>query len=185
MRPHDGSESGSGGFSSISQQIAFAREQIASTLRTKSSYSSSSGGVGPSEDDVMIREENLKLKQQLEQLQAQVNKLTDRVSKLEAKLSGDVKPPAAKAPAPKDGEDDVDLFGSDDEEDAEAAKVREQRLAEYAAKKSKKPQVVAKSNVILDVKPWDDETDMAELEKCVRSVQMVGLSFLSSQKIII
>ena len=35
--------------------------------------------------------------------------------------------------------------------------------------------VIAKSNIILDVKPWDDETDMAELEKCVRSVQKDGL----------
>lgn len=34
---------------------------------------------------------------------------------------------------------------------------------------------MAKSNVILDVKPWDDETDMAELEKAVRSVEMPGL----------
>lgn len=34
---------------------------------------------------------------------------------------------------------------------------------------------MAKSNVILDVKPWDDETDMAELEKAVRSVEMDGL----------
>ena len=37
------------------------------------------------------------------------------------------------------------------------------------------PQLIAKSNIILDVKPWDDETDMAELEKCVRSIEMDGL----------
>jgi len=83
--------------------------------------------------------------------------------------------PAAKAPAPADDDDDVDLFGSDEEEDAEAAKVREQRLAEYANKKSKKTAVIAKSNVILDVKPWDDETDMKELEKEVRKITMEGL----------
>ena len=35
--------------------------------------------------------------------------------------------------------------------------------------------VVAKSNIVLDVKPWDDETDMKELEKCVRSVACDGL----------
>merc|ERR1712226_692008 len=46
---------------------------------------------------------------------------------------------AAKAEE-EDG-DDVDLFGSDEdeEESEEAAKVREERLAAYAAKKSKKP----------------------------------------------
>ncbi|XP_023281913.1 elongation factor 1-beta [Seriola lalandi dorsalis] len=74
-----------------------------------------------------------------------------------------------------DDDDDIDLFGSDDEEDSEAAKLKEQRLAEYAAKKSKKPALIAKSSILLDVKPWDDETDMAQLEECVRSIQMDGL----------
>ncbi|XP_074497359.1 phenylalanine--tRNA ligase beta subunit [Sebastes fasciatus] len=73
-------------------------------------------------------------------------------------------------------DDDIDLFGSDDEaESAEADRIKEQRLAEYAAKKSKKPALVAKSSILLDVKPWDDETDMAKLEECVRSVSMDGL----------
>jgi len=54
-------------------------------------------------------------------------------------------------------------------------------LAEYAAKKAKKPALVAKSNVILDVKPWDDETDMKELEAAVRSIQMDGLLWGSSK----
>ncbi len=35
--------------------------------------------------------------------------------------------------------------GSDEEEDEEAARVREERLAAYAAKKSKKPGVIAKT----------------------------------------
>lgn len=74
------------------------------------------------------------------------------------------------------GDDDMDLFGSEDEEEAaEAARVKEQRLAEYAAKKSKKPALIAKSSILLDVKPWDDETDMKKLEECVRSVSMEGL----------
>jgi len=145
-------------------------------------------GVQPSEeDDAMIREENLRLKQSLEVLQAQVNKLTDRVSRLESQLTngapaagGDAK--KTSAPASKDEDDDVDLFGSEDEEeDSEAAKIKAQRVAEYAAKKSKKPTLIAKSNVILDVKPWDDETDMKELEKCVRSVEMDGLLWGTSK----
>jgi hypothetical protein len=32
-----------------------------------------------------------------------------------------------------------------------------------------------KSSVLLDVKPWDDETDMKKLEEAVRSVQLEGL----------
>ena len=32
--------------------------------------------------------------------------------------------------------------------------------------KAKKPALVARSSVLLDVKPWDDQTDMAQLEAC-------------------
>ncbi|KAJ0355276.1 hypothetical protein KNSL1_000999 [Colletotrichum chrysophilum] len=61
----------------------------------------------------------------------------------------------AKAPAADEDEDDVDLFGSDDEEeDAEAARIREERLAEYKKKKENKPKTIAKSVVTMDVKPW-------------------------------
>lgn len=78
--------------------------------------------------------------------------------------------------AAADEDDDCDLFGSDDEEEsAEAAKIREDRVKAYADKKSKKPALIAKSSILLDVKPWDDETDMKELEKVVRTVVMEGL----------
>ncbi|XP_030746303.1 probable elongation factor 1-delta isoform X2 [Sitophilus oryzae] len=81
----------------------------------------------------------------------------------------------ASKPADED-DDDIDLFASDsDEESAEAAKIREERLAAYAAKKSKKPALIAKSNIILDVKPWDDETDMKVMEENVRKIQTDGL----------
>uniref|UniRef100_A0A4W5KKY8 Elongation factor 1-delta n=1 Tax=Hucho hucho TaxID=62062 RepID=A0A4W5KKY8_9TELE len=75
----------------------------------------------------------------------------------------------------EDDDDDMDLFGSDEEEDAEAERIKEQRLKEYAEKKAKKPTLIAKSSILLDVKPWDDETDMAKLEECVRSVVADGL----------
>lgn len=35
--------------------------------------------------------------------------------------------------------------------------------------------MIAKSNIILDVKPWDDETDMQEMEKLVRTIEADGL----------
>ncbi|TOF85896.1 hypothetical protein CGJ15_25470, partial [Vibrio parahaemolyticus] len=75
-------------------------------------------------------------------------------------------PPAA-APADDDDDDEeVDLFGSDDEEeDPDAARVREERLAAYAAKKAVKPGPIAKSQILLDCKPWDDETDMKAMEE--------------------
>jgi len=167
----------------LSAQVAKAREQIQSSLKHKSAAPKSSGGVPPS-DDAEMREENLLLKKQLENLQNQVRQLTDRVTKLEKSVGGSA--PTGKSsgdsqPKKAEDDDDVDLFGSDEEEDADAVKIREQRLAEYAAKKSKKPALVAKSNVILDVKPWDDETDMAELEKCVRQIQMDGLLWGASK----
>lgn len=82
----------------------------------------------------------------------------------------------AAAPAAADeDDDDIDLFGSDEEEDEEATKIKEERLAAYNAKKAKKPALIAKSSILLDVKPWDDETDMAKLEECVRSIQLDGL----------
>lgn len=75
----------------------------------------------------------------------------------------------------QEDDEDVDLFGSDEEEDAEAVRLREERLKAYEEKKSKKPGPIAKSSVVLDVKPWDDETDMEGMEKVVRSIQMDGL----------
>lgn len=45
----------------------------------------------------------------------------------------------------------------------------------YNEKKGKKPALIAKSSIVLDVKPWDDETDMAEMEKAVRTIATDGL----------
>jgi len=82
----------------------------------------------------------------------------------------------AKAPAAEEEEDDVDLFGSDDEEeDLEAERIRAERLAEYKKKKEGKTKPAAKSVVTMDVKPWDDETDMKALEASVRSIEKDGL----------
>lgn len=82
----------------------------------------------------------------------------------------------------EDDDDDFDLFGSDDEEAAaEAEKLKEQRLKEYAEKKNKKPALVAKSNIILDVKPWDDETDMVKVEELVRTIEADGLRWAASK----
>jgi elongation factor 1-beta len=92
---------------------------------------------------------------------------------------------SASAPAEED-DDDVDLFGSDDEEeDEEAERIKNERIAAYNARKSakeeKKGKLVAKSNIILDIKPWDDETPLAKLEESVRSVTMEGLLWGTSK----
>lgn len=95
-----------------------------------------------------------------------------------------------KVEAPKEAkkdedEDDVDLFGSSDEEvDAEAEKLKQQRLEEYKKKKAAKgPAPAAKSIVTLDVKGWDDETDMEALTENVKKIVMDGLVWGGSQLI--
>nr|XP_039265878.1 elongation factor 1-beta-like [Styela clava] len=81
-----------------------------------------------------------------------------------------------------DDDDDIDFFGSDDEEElAEQKRIKEERLKQYAEKKAKKPGPIAKSNIILDVKPWDDETDMKEIERKVRTVATDGLLWGASK----
>ncbi|XP_032549128.1 uncharacterized protein LOC116789419 isoform X1 [Chiroxiphia lanceolata] len=152
--------------------------------------------------------ENQNLRSVVSDLQMAIFKLESRLNALEKSSSGSHQPSPvpptqkvepfsvpskkvelpAKKPEPaaaeedEEEDDDIDLFGSDDEEeDREAAKVREERLRQYAEKKAKKPGIVAKSSILLDVKPWDDETDMAKLEECVRSIRMDGLLWGASK----
>ncbi|KAB2576047.1 putative elongation factor 1-beta protein [Lasiodiplodia theobromae] len=86
------------------------------------------------------------------------------------------------AKAAEEEDDDVDLFGSDDEEeDPEAVRVREERLAEYKKKKEGKTKPAAKSIVTLDVKPWDDETNIDEMAANVKAIEMDGLVWGASK----
>jgi translation elongation factor EF-1beta len=117
--------------------------------------------------------ENKSLKKVTTDLKGLISKLESRVAALEGGK------PAAAAPAPAaadDDDDDVDLFGSEDEEESEEkARVTAERLKAYAEKKSKKPALIAKTSVLLDVKPWDDETDMDAMLAAVKTIEMDGL----------
>ncbi|CAO3693416.1 unnamed protein product [Rhizopus stolonifer] len=93
----------------------------------------------------------------------------------------EVKPAEAAAPAEAEDEDDIDLFGSDEEEDAEAERIKAQRVAEYNAKKANKPKTIAKTTITLEIKPWDDETDMDALTAAVRAIAQDGLLWGGSQ----
>ena len=160
------------GASKLKNEIAEARQQIQKAL-------SSSGGVMASGGDQRINtleKENKDLKKIVEDLKKMVSGLEGRVTALEKGSSTTKAPTATPAPAADDGDDDFDLFGDDDEEAQEAAdKLREQRIKEYAEKKAKKPALIPKSSIVLDVKPWDDETDMKELERNVRTIVKDGL----------
>merc|ERR1712039_739884 len=128
-----------------------------------------------------LESENKALKKVTEDLKALVLKLEGRVEKLEKGGGGGggaaTTNGTKSAAKDDDDDDDVDLFGSDDEEEEseDAKRIREERLAAYHAKKSKKPAVIAKTSVLLDCKPWDDETDMNKMLKEVKSIQMEGL----------
>uniref|UniRef100_A0A3P8ZCT4 Elongation factor 1-delta n=1 Tax=Esox lucius TaxID=8010 RepID=A0A3P8ZCT4_ESOLU len=167
------------GANSILQDIARARENIQKSL----------AGVSITTAGLICRLLPVTRSHLLvEDLRSALSKLECRVAVLE-KSPATASPPAAppcingtsvqqqkaSAPVEEEDDDDIDLFGSDEEEDEEAERLKEQRLKEYAEKKAKKPALIAKSSILLDVKPWDDETDMAKLEECVRSVVADGL----------
>merc|ERR1712055_1000731 len=78
---------------------------------------------------------------------------------------------AAAAPASND----------DDDESEEKKRITEERLKAYAEKKSKKPALIAKTSVLFDVKPWDDETDMDEMLKNCKTIEMDGLLWGASK----
>merc|ERR1712080_649852 len=85
--------------------------------------------------------------------------------------------PAKKA-SDNDDDDDFDIVDDDDEDEEETEeekRKKEEQLKAYHAKKATKVAIIAKSSLLLDVKPWDDETDMAKMEELVRSVQCDGL----------
>jgi len=139
-----------------------------------------------------LESDNKQLRQISKDLEAVIKRLEARVTALEKNSSPTTPVTCAKetaSPAKLNGtknddnedEDDFELFGDDDDEDAEAERVKQERVKAYEDRKSKKPVLIAKSNIILDIKPWDDETDLAEMEKCVRSIEMDGLLWGSSK----
>merc|ERR1711872_103430 len=126
--------------------------------------------------------ENKSLKKLIDDLTKTVSDLTLRVGKLEAATPT---PPVTSVPAPtaapkatskEESDSDEDMFGSDSEEETEEEKAKKAELLKaYHEKKAKKPALIAKSNIILDVKPWADDTDLVEMERLVRTIELDGL----------
>ncbi|XP_071720511.1 elongation factor 1-beta-like isoform X3 [Rutidosis leptorrhynchoides] len=92
-----------------------------------------------------------------------------------AGVSVSAQPSPTEEAAAADEDDDLDLFGDETEEEKKAAEERDQ------AKASTKKKESGKSSVLMDVKPWDDETDMKKLEEAVRSVELPGLLWGASK----
>eukprot|EP01100_Stratorugosa_tubuloviscum_P004028 TRINITY_DN198_c1_g3_i1.p1 TRINITY_DN198_c1_g3~~TRINITY_DN198_c1_g3_i1.p1 ORF type:complete len:222 (-),score=139.20 TRINITY_DN198_c1_g3_i1:89-754(-) len=81
------------------------------------------------------------------------------------------------AAAPSGGDDDFDPF-AEEEEDPEWEAEKERRAKEANDRKAASgKKVIGKSLVTLDVKPYDDETDMVELERLVREITKEGLEW--------
>jgi len=91
-------------------------------------------------------------------------------------------PTPAPAPAAEKNEEELDLFGDDDEDDEWSKEVEKRAAAALEAQLAAgKTKPVAKSKVVLDVKPNDDETDLKALEDWTRSITQEGLTWQSSQ----
>ncbi|XP_035228624.1 elongation factor 1-beta-like isoform X1 [Stegodyphus dumicola] len=182
---------------SLASEIAHARQKIQNFLK--------STDVGSLEDQSStllkrvekLEEESEKFRKQLGSLFSQLTSHLNKFEELENALNVLKDPESSnssqkvKASAERnvhngpakdddDDDDDIDLFGSGDESEEENW-VNEERLKAYENKKAKKPAIVAKSSVVLDVKPWDDETDMEEMEKAVRKIETEGLKWGASK----
>jgi len=171
--------------SSLVNEIEKARQSIRQTLKGESSVLASSDTQGVVDS---LKCENEDLKKLVKDLASQIEALTVRVSSLEKGAATSPEPTKPteekKKPVAADDDDDsdFDMFGSDSEEESEADKKRKEELvAKYKEKKAKKPALVAKSSITLDVKPWDDETDMKEMERLVRTVETDGLVWGSAK----
>ncbi|XP_073992662.1 uncharacterized protein isoform X4 [Rhodnius prolixus] len=183
-------------WNSLAGEVAKARQHIKNSLQCIddiASITSSNVVVEVNNRINTLEKENTEMKQKVKELTDLLTKFEERLANIEktsrptetvtsrSVASGSSAKPSNKQ-QDEDADDGVDLFASDsEEENAEAAKLKEQRLAEYAAKKSKKPALIAKSSIVLDVKPWDDTTDMKQMEIEVRKIKTDGLLWGASK----
>jgi elongation factor 1-delta len=157
------------GTSNLVSEIAKARQHIKSSLERVDGASALNGSGGELMDRISsLEKDNSSLRGVVDGLQKLVISLEGRLNKLEGGSAS--KPtPAASKPTPADDDDDVDLFGSDEEDDDAAEKLKAERVKAYSDKKSKKPALIAKSSILLDVKPWDVST----LNKCEKPRKII------------
>ncbi|EAL48944.1 hypothetical protein CL6EHI_146390 [Entamoeba histolytica] len=73
--------------------------------------------------------------------------------------------------------DDMDLFGEMTPEEIEAEKKRKE--AKEAAKKA---EPVGQSQIVYDIKPWGEDTNLDEMEAAVRAISREGLEWKGSER---
>ncbi|XP_029633609.1 elongation factor 1-delta [Octopus sinensis] len=172
----------------IRQQIQTAMNNT--LLREKGEENAGAQTVGLEQRVSLLEKENRELKKAVEELRKVTSALNLQL-RSGAKANVEVDKNSNNIVTKMDVEgtehseeeedDDIDLFNSDEEEDEAKVREREERIKAYQLKKSKKPALIAKSSVTLDVKPWDDETDMKKVEECVRTIEMDGLLWGASK----
>ncbi|KAE9113032.1 hypothetical protein PF010_g10234 [Phytophthora fragariae] len=105
-----------------------------------------------------------------------------------AKPMKQIAAPKKAAPAPKkveEEDDDDDLFGDDEEEEDVAAKAAAAKRAEAAkASKKEKKKPVERSQVVIEVKPWEAETDLEELAAKIKALPVEGLTWGEGHKLV-
>lgn len=152
-----------------------------------STYSASDAKSNASQNALVQRIADLEVENR--EIKKAFEDLVKRVASLEIKCSTCAPAPASapakskaapakSAPVADDDDDDLDLFGDDDAP-------KKPVVAPVKVEKKKKAEVIAKSSVVLDIKPWDDETNMEEMEKAVRSIEKDGLLWGSSKLVTI
>ncbi|KAL8272074.1 hypothetical protein Esti_004009 [Eimeria stiedai] len=75
-------------------------------------------------------------------------------------------------------DDDIDLFGDDDDA-AEVEKLKAKKKEEAAGKKKG---VINKSSLVIEIKPASAETDLDEIARLAKGIQMEGLTWGEAAK---
>ena len=75
-------------------------------------------------------------------------------------------------------EEDLDLFGEETEEEKE---INRQNAEKKEAQKQS-TQKHTKSQVVIDIKPWEEETDLDKLAEILRSKEREGLVWGAMEK---
>merc|ERR1711887_197183 len=131
-----------------------------------------------------LEKENNEIKAQLQAALARLDQLEAAKPAAAPVAAEKEEEPAKKEESEDDDDDDMDFFDDSDDEDEEAKAAQEalkaKRVAEYNARKAekaaKKGVVAAKSMITLDVKPFDDETDLDALAAKIKAeIAMDGL----------